>query len=119
MNITTITPVIAISALVIGTAAAQFASPPSDIPNTAPEPSWLEVDPAIDDLIANASRPKADVDKADPADTATALFGGHCDNGLGLDSPAVVALFRATDIGFVHLDSAREAIPIGPDHRSP
>ncbi len=50
---------------------------------------------------------------------STALFGGHCDNGLGLDFPAVLALFRAADIGFVHLDGTREAIPIGPDHRSP
>ncbi len=60
-----------------------------------------------------------DAPKADPTDTPTALFGGHCDNGLGLDSPAVLALFPAADIGFVDLDGAREAIPIGSDHRSP
>ncbi len=60
-----------------------------------------------------------DAPKADPANAATILFGRHRDNGLGLGFPTPFAFFRAADIGFVHLDGAREAIPARPDHRSP
>ena len=57
--------------------------------------------------------------KADPADAATPLLGRHRDDGLCFGFPAPLSLFGAADIGFVNLDSAGEAIPTGPDHRSP
>lgn len=60
-----------------------------------------------------------DAPKADSTDTLTAHFGSHCYNGFGLDSPAVLVIFRAAEIGFVRLDGTREAIPIGPNYRPP
>jgi len=51
------------------------------------------------------------------ADAAASLLGRHHNDGLGLDFPASLALFRAADIGFVDLDGAREPIPAGSNHR--
>src|SRR5271166_5165781 len=60
-----------------------------------------------------------DAPKADPADGPTALFGGHGDNGLGFGAPTTLALFRASDVGFVDFYRPRETIPTRPDHRPP
>src|SRR5271165_1484278 len=58
-----------------------------------------------------------DAPKADPADDPTALFGGHGDKGLGFGAPTTLALFRASDVGFVDFYRPRETIPTRPDHR--
>ena len=41
-----------------------------------------------------------DAPKADAADAAAALLGRHRDDGLGLDFPSSLALFRAADISW-------------------
>ena len=58
-----------------------------------------------------------DASQADAADAATALLGRHRNNSLGLGLPAPFALFGATDVGFIDLDAAGEAIAARPDHR--
>src|SRR5271165_4967573 len=58
-----------------------------------------------------------DAPKADPADGPTALFGGHGDKGLGFGAPTTLALFRASDVGFVDFYRPRETIQAGPSPR--
>ena len=55
--------------------------------------------------------------QADAADALAVLLGGNRDNGLALDLPAPLVLFRAAHIGFVRFHRATEAIPPRADHR--
>src|SRR5271166_3430590 len=67
---------------------------------------------AVSRHIPNAAQP-------DPAEAATVLLDGDRDNGLARGLPASCALFRCTDIGFVHLNLAMKVVPARADHRPP
>ena len=56
--------------------------------------------------------------QSDSPDCQTVFLCRDHDDGFLLDRAATLALFRASDVGFVDLNLAGKAIPIRPYHRS-
>ena len=73
----------------------------------------------FNEWVQTLARDIVDPSQPDAADPSPVLLGRDGNDRLVLGLSAADAFFLPTDVGFIHLHTAVEPIPLGPDHRTP
>ena len=73
----------------------------------------------FNEWVQTLARDIVDPSQPDAADPSPVLLGRDGNDRLVFGLSAADAFFLPTDVGFIHLHTAVEPIPLGPDHRTP